>query len=94
MRTLIWGKSFVGAFKRVIKKQPTLRNDIEDTLWQLADDPFAPQLVTHKLKGQLSDFWACSVNYDMRIIFEFVKSEDQSEDDIFLLDIGTHDDVY
>lgn len=96
MRTLIWGKSFVKAFKRVIKRQPMLRNDIEETLLLLAEYPFAPSLATHKLKGELSDSWACSVKYDLRIIFGFIKSEDedQSEDDILLLEIGTHDEVY
>ncbi len=34
------------------------------------------------------------VGYDMRIIFDFVKSEEQVEDDILLLEIGTHDEVY
>lgn len=94
MRTLVWGKSFVKAFKRVVKKHPHLRDDIEDTLGLLAENPFAPALATHKLQGQLSDSWACSVGYDMRIIFDFVKNEDQTEDDIFLLEIGTHDEVY
>jgi len=94
MRTLIWSKTFVRAFKRVIKRHPQLRNDIEETLLLLAEYPFAPTLATHKLKGPLSDSWACSVEYDMRIIFDFVKSEEQAEDDIFLLEIGTHDEVY
>ena len=94
MRLLIWGKTFIKAFKRVIKKHPTLRDEIEATLWLLSEEPFASQLATHKLKGELSGLWACSVGYEMRIIFEFVKSEEQNEDDIFLLDIGTHDEVY
>jgi addiction module RelE/StbE family toxin len=94
MRMLIWGKTFVRAFKRTIKKHPNLRVDIEETLKMLAEDPFAPQLETHKLKGKLSGSWACSAGYDLRIIFDFVKSPRQQEDDIFLLEIGTHDEVY
>jgi len=94
MRTLIWGKTFVRAFKRVIKKYPHLRADIEETLELLAENPLTKALATHKLKGKLSDLWACSVGYDMRIIFDFVTSENQTEDDILLLEIGTHDDVY
>jgi len=94
MRSFIWGKTFVRTFKRVIKKSPHLRNDIEDTLELLAENPYAPALATHKLKGKLSDLWACSAGYDMRIIFDFVKSENQTEEDILLLGIGTHDDVY
>jgi len=94
MRTLIWGKTFVRAFKRTIKRHPTLIKDIENTLRLLAKDPFVPQLGTHKLKGKLSGSWACSVGYDWRIIFDFVKREKQKEDDILLLEIGTHDEVY
>lgn len=53
MRTLIWGKTFVRAFKRTTKKHPNLRKDIEKTLRLLVKDPFEPQLETHKLKGKL-----------------------------------------
>lgn len=94
MRTLIWSKTFVRVFKRTIKKQPILSKDIEKTLKLLTKDPFAPQLETHKLKGKLSGLWACSVGYDLRIVFDFVKSEGQKENGIFLMEIGTHDEVY
>lgn len=94
MRTLIWGKAFIRAFKRTTKKHPNLRKDIEKTLRLLAKDPFGPQLETHKLKGKLSGSWACSIGYDLRIVFDFVKSEKQKEDDILLMEIGTHDEVY
>ncbi|MFZ3063856.1 MAG: type II toxin-antitoxin system mRNA interferase toxin, RelE/StbE family [Nitrospirota bacterium] len=94
MRKLIWSKTFIRAFKRVIKRHPNLREDIEDTLRLLVQDPFTPQLETHKLKGKLSGSWACSAGYDLRIIFDFIKNEKQKEDDIFLIEIGTHDEVY
>ena len=64
MRTLIWGKTFIKAFKRTIKKHPDLKKDIEITLRLLADNPFHPQLETHKLKGKLSGTWACSATYN------------------------------
>ncbi len=94
MRTLIWGKTFVRAFRRTIKKHLTLKQDIEKTLRLLVKDPFNPLLETHKLKGRLSGSWACSVGYDLRIIFDFVKTKKQKEDNILLLEIGTHDEVY
>lgn len=71
-----------------------LLDDIEETLESLAEDPFAPQLETHKLKGKLAGSWACSVEYDQRIVFEFVKSTSGGEDDILLIEIGTHNEVY
>ena len=94
MRTLIWSNSFVRAFKRTLKKHPHTQADLEATLAQLAEDPFTPQLETHKLKGNLAGTWACSAGYDLRIVFEFVKCANQTEDEIFLLGIGTHDEVY
>jgi addiction module RelE/StbE family toxin len=94
LRTLFWGKTFVRAFKRAVKKHPTLRKDIEDTLRLLTKKPFAPELETHKLRGRLSGSWACSVGYNLRLVFDFVKSEEQKEDNILLLGIGTHDEVY
>ena len=94
MRSLIWGKTFVRAFKRLAKKYPALRRDVEITLRLLQENPFAPQLATHKLKGKLSGSWACSVTYEIRIVFDFVKSQTHQEDDIFLIEIGTHDEVY
>ena len=53
-----------------------------------------PKLETHKLKGKLSGTWACSVGYDLRIVFDFVREKDKKEDDIFLIEIGTHDEIY
>jgi len=67
---------------------------MENTLRLLVRDPFDPQLQTHKLKGKLSGSWACSAGYDLRIIFDFVKSTKQKENDIFLIEIGTHEEVY
>jgi len=94
MRTIIWGKTFIKAFNRMIKKHPSLHKDIEKTLRLLVKDPFVPQLETHKLKGKLSGSWACSVGYDLRIVFEFVKSNKEKEEDILLLEIGTYEEVY
>jgi mRNA-degrading endonuclease YafQ of YafQ-DinJ toxin-antitoxin module len=54
MRALIWGKTFVRSFKRYSKKHPDLVSDIEKTLKLLVEDPFAPPLETHKLKGKLA----------------------------------------
>jgi addiction module RelE/StbE family toxin len=67
---------------------------IEKTLRQLAEDPYHPSLRTHKLVGDLSDIWACSVDYNYRILFEFVQKSESDLDAILLLNIGSHDEVY
>lgn len=93
MRTLIWSNTFLRAFKRLMRKQPDIRKEVEETLKLLIQDPFIPQLETHKLKGKLSGSWACSVGYNFRIIFDFIGNK-QKEIDIFLITIGAHDEVY
>lgn len=93
MRRLVWSTTFLRAYKSAIRRQPHLTADIEAVLRILVEDPFEPRLSTHKLKGQLAGTWACTVTYDMRLIFEFVKSPGK-EDDIFLIEIGTHEEVY
>ncbi len=57
-------------------------------------DPFHSSLRTHKLKGDLSDRYACSVTYSDRIVFKFVTNPDSEEEEILLLAISSHDEVY
>jgi mRNA interferase YafQ len=94
MRQLAWSNTFRRALRRTLRRRPQLRADIESTLWLLQQDPFAAQLATHKLKGKLAGTWACSAGYDLRILFEFVPSPEGAEDDVFLIEIGSHDEVY
>ena len=94
MRELLWSNTFRRAFRRTVKRQPNVLGDIEATLRLLQSDPFAPTLATHKLKGRLAGTWACSAGYDLRILFEFVPNPQEGEDDLFLIEIGTHDEVY
>ena len=94
MRTLVWSASFRRAFRRTIRRRPELRVRVQRTLEQLAEDPFHPMLHSHKLKGELAGAWACTVDYDNRILFEFVANPDLGEEEILLLTMGTHDEVY
>ena len=94
MRTVTWSNAFARSFKRWMRKRSDMHKDIAEALGLLVVNPFAPQLETHKLKGKLLGSWACSAGYDLRIVFDFVKAEKDTEDDIFLLAIGTHEEVY
>ena len=93
MRSIGWTPKSLRAFKRVVKRNPQIRSLLGETLRQLAEDPFQSGLQTHKLMGDLSGVWSCSVAYDLRILFEFVKNQ-EGEDSILLLNIGSHDEVY
>ncbi len=89
---LIASKSFVRDTKRHLKKDLHIAESLKMILSLLESDIFHPQLKTHKLKGKLKNCWACSVEYDLRIVFEVVKYN--SEEVILLQTIGTHDEVY
>ncbi len=91
-RLLLQSAAFVRAARRLVKKNPQAAPDIQAVLESLAQDAFHPALKTHKLKGDLTGSWACSVDYDLRIVFEFVQHE--GAEAILLQTIGTHDDVY
>jgi mRNA-degrading endonuclease YafQ of YafQ-DinJ toxin-antitoxin module len=94
VRPLVWSATFVRALKRAIRRDPGLTRRVERTLQQLSEDPFHPSLHTHKLKGQLAGAWACTVDYQHRILFEFVRNPESGEEEILLLTMGTHDEVY
>jgi addiction module RelE/StbE family toxin len=94
VKNLVWSAGFVRKFKRLVKKNPQLKTQIEKILELLTEDPFNSSLRTHKLKGDLDGVWSCSVDYDNRILFEFVINSDSGEEEIFLLALGSHDEVY
>lgn len=91
-RILLRSSPFVRVAKRLLKKHPEMADALRETLGILAEDAFDPRLKTHKLKGALAGSWACSVGYDVRIIFDFVEHE--GAEAILLIPIKTHGNVY
>lgn len=89
---LLRSTAFLRAARKLIKKNPAVAPDLQKTLKLLSEDPFFATLRTHKLKGQLADSLACSVTYEIRIVFAFVEFEGQEA--ILLESIGTHEEVY
>ena len=89
---IIASKTFTRDVKRFLKRNPQFVENVSVTISLLESDAFHPQLKTHKLKGSLKDCWACSVAYNLRIVFEITKYE--NDDAILLQTIGTHDEVY
>ena len=57
-------------------------------LRRFAANPRDPLLRTHKLKGDLSEYWAFSVDDDLRVLFRW------DGDSAFLVNLGSHDEVY
>ncbi len=49
-------------------------------------NPFDPRLKTHKLTGQLNQYWSFSIDYHWRIVFRFIKPKVA-----LFVDVGTHE---
>ena len=57
-------------------------------LRRFAAEPQDPLLRMHKLKGDLDAYWAFSVDDDLRVLFRW------EGDKAFLVNLGSHDQVY
>ena len=57
-------------------------------LRRFAADPKDLVLRTHKLKGDMDAYWAFSVDDDLRVLFRW------DGDEAFLVNLGSHDQVY
>ncbi len=82
----------VRASSRFLRRAKKLRDPhaamLRAALRRFAADPLDPLLRTHKLKGDLADYWAFSVDDDLRVLFRW------DGDIAFLVNLGTHDEVY
>lgn len=76
--------------RKFFKKRPHLVDKYAEVLAKLKTDPYDTSLKTHKLKGELGEFYSCSLTYDYRIICVFLMQDET----IVLIDIGSHDAVY
>ncbi len=94
MKTLVLSSSFKRAFKAKVKHNINFEQKLKEKLQLLVTDPFNPILRTHKLKGNLSGIWSCTIDYDCRLVFKFIPQENSDEEEILLINIGTHDEVY
>ncbi|MFH1050990.1 MAG: type II toxin-antitoxin system mRNA interferase toxin, RelE/StbE family [bacterium] len=95
---LVKTSNFLRTAKKHYQKNPDFAVELNETLKLLSENVFDAKLKTHKLKGELNDCWACSINFKLRIVFQFVKAIDnetgENVDAISLLTIGSHDNVY
>ena len=81
---------FLRTLKKFAKKHPNLRDETLRTLRMLEENPFAPELRLHPLHGNLEGLHAVSITYAYRITL-ILRIE---ESEIYLVGIGTHDEVY
>ena len=76
--------------RKFFRKHVHLVDKYAEVLTKLKINPFDPSLKTHKLKGELKEFYSCSLTYEYRIICIFLIQDET----IVLVDIGSHNEVY
>ena len=87
---LIYPESYVRKAKKFFRKRPEVRNQYQNTLELLEMNPHHPSLRLHGLQGRLSGLSSVSINMSYRIVLEMVIRDN----DIILVDVGNHDQVY
>ncbi|MBU0569511.1 type II toxin-antitoxin system YafQ family toxin [Patescibacteria group bacterium] len=86
MFTLSASKKFQKRLKRFSKQDPKLKTRVSKTLLLLTKNPKHPSLRFHKLAGR--NTWSVAVTMSMRVIIRIKGKR------IYLLRIGSHDEVY
>jgi addiction module RelE/StbE family toxin len=82
-------------FQRKLKKlkgQVVYLKKLKNTIHLIEENYQNPILDTHKLSGNLKDYYASSCGYDCRILFKITIIDDEKV--IILADFGKHDEVY
>lgn len=87
---LIYPESYVRKAKKFLRKHPEVRNQYQKTLELLEVNPHHPSLRLHDLQGRLSGLSCVPINMSYRIVLEMVIRDN----DIILVDVGNHDQVY
>jgi addiction module RelE/StbE family toxin len=86
---LVWHTSFTRTFKKAGRKNPEIKDRLQEALELFVRDPYHPMLGTHKLSGKLKGHHAFGLGYDFRVVFKFIDQEE-----VALISIGRHEEVY
>ena len=86
MYHLVLSDTFNKEVKKLTKSNKSLKSQIKKTITFLYADINHPSLRLHKLSGEA--YWSASVNKSIRIILRW------EDNKLYLLKIGTHEDVY
>lgn len=81
---------FLRHSRKFFRKHPELKPAFAKLVEALCSDPFQPSLRLHPLKGSLQGMHAVSLTYNYRVTLTLKVMEEE----IILLDIGSHDEVY
>ncbi len=88
--TLIYPDSYIRRARKFLRKHPEIHSQYRKTLQLLELDPYHPSLRLHNLEGHLKGLSSVSINMSYRIVLELeIRGEE-----IILINIGSHDQVY
>jgi len=87
---IIYTNSYNKKASKFLKKHPDLIGQYEKTLKLLELNPYHPSLRLHVLKGKLKDLLSVSINISYRITLQMIIVENE----IILVDVGHHNQVY
>lgn len=88
--SLVWTDTFNRTAKKFLKKHRDLADMFSLVLHKLENDPRDPELRLHALSGKHLGKHAVRLTYSYRMVIRLVLTESE----IYLLDVGTHDEVY
>ena len=90
MFTIVATQHFLRRARKFLKKHPELKERFTQIIDDLTQDPFASHLAYHHLGGKLKGVQAISITDSYRITLTVAISNQE----IILLDVGSHDEVY
>jgi mRNA-degrading endonuclease YafQ of YafQ-DinJ toxin-antitoxin module len=87
---IVYPQSYIKRAKLFAKTHPDLLRQYDKTLQLLELNPFHPSLRLHPLSGKLQGLHSASITARYRITLELIIQEQ----DIVLINVGTHEEVY
>lgn len=89
MIRIVWDQGFRKIYRKKVRNDTLLKQRFWKAMELFSKNPFHPKLRTHKLSGKLEGLWAFMVTYDCRVVFKFLDG-----DEVLLVDVGGHEEVY
>ena len=87
---LIYPESYIKRARKFLKKHPEIHSQYRKTLALLELNPYHPSLRLHSLHDRMSGLSSVSINISYRTVLELIIEGDE----ILLVNIGKHDQVY
>jgi mRNA-degrading endonuclease YafQ of YafQ-DinJ toxin-antitoxin module len=87
---LVFPESYIRRARKFLKKHPEIHGQYRKALELLELNPYHPSLRLHSLQGNLSGLSSVSINISYRIVLELIIDGNE----ILLINIGKHDQVY